>query len=335
VRVFEIQSFSLDGLKRTERPEPAPGPGQVRLRVRAASLNYRDLLTVEGRYDPKLRLPLVPLSDAAGEIDAVGPEVDGLRVGDRVATLLNQRWDAGEPTREKVRPSLGGPLDGVLAEKVVLPERGVVPIPSHLTDEEAATLPCAGLTGWNAVVGHGGSRPGDTVLVLGTGGVAVFALQFARLVGARVIVTSSSDEKLARVRELGAWRTLNYASDPDWDARVDELTAGRGADLVVEVGGAQTLARSLRAVRLGGHVSLIGVLSGHAGELDLRPILMKQVRVQGVLVGSRESFEEMNQAIDAAGLHPVVDRVFEFEEAADAFRYLAEGRHLGKVCVRV
>jgi len=335
VRAFEIQSFGLEGLKRTDRPEPVPGAGQVRLRVRAASLNYRDLLMVEGRYDPRLRLPLVPLSDAAGEIDAVGSEVDGLRVGDRVATLLNQRWDAGEPTREKVRPALGGPLDGVLAEQVVLPERGVVPIPSHLTDEEAATLPCAGLTGWNAVVGHGGTRPGDTVLVLGTGGVALFALQFARLLGARVIVTSSSDGKLARARELGAWRTLNYAADPDWDARVHELTGGRGADVVVEVGGARTLPRSLRSVRLGGRVCLIGVLSGHAGELDLRPILMKQVTVQGILVGSRESFEQMNRAVEAAGLHPVVDRVFDFEAAPEAFRYLAEGQHFGKICVRV
>jgi len=333
--VYEIASFGLQGLRRAERPEPTPGPGEVRLRVKAVSLNYRDLLMLQGRYDPKQRLPLVPLSDAAGEVDAVGPGVGSLQAGDRVATLLNQRWLGGPPTRRKVRAALGGPLDGVLAEWVVLPEAGVVPVPPHLSDEQAATLPCAGLTAWSAVVAQGGARPGDTVLVLGTGGVALFALQFAALVGAEVIVTSSSDEKLARVRELGARHALNSVSEPDWDARVFELTAGRGADLVIEVGGAGTLGRSLRAVRVGGRICLIGVLGGHSGELDLRPVLMKQVRVQGVLVGSRESFEEMNRAIGASGLRPVVDRVFGFEEAPEAFRYLAAGKHVGKVCLRI
>lgn len=338
MRVYEIQgSFGLDNLRPAERPEPEPGPGELLLAVRAVSLNRRDLMTVEGTYNPKQRLPLVPCSDAAAEVVAVGAGVTRFRVGERVCPLFARHWLAGEPERERLRSTLGGPLDGTLAERIVVPEESAVEPPAHLTDEEAATLPCAALTAWSAVVTHGRTRPGDVVLVLGTGGVAVFALQFARLCGARAIVTSSSDEKLARARELGAEAGVNYTKEPDWARPVKELTGGRGADLVIEVGGAETLAQSLHAVRMGGTVAMIGALSGGQAPLSVIPILMRQVRVQGVLVGDREGFEAMNRAIAEHRLRPVVDRVFGFEETPEAFRWYAAGgtSHFGKIVIRV
>ena len=258
MKVWEIQgSFGLDRLRLAERPDPAPGPGELLLAVRAVALNHRDLTTVDGTYNPKQRLPLVPCSDAAAEVVAVGEGVTRFAAGDRVCPLFAQRWLCGEPERERLRSTLGGPLDGTLAERMAVPAESAVAVPEHLSDEEAATLPCAALTAWSAVVTHGRTRPGDVVVVLGTGGVAVFALQLARLAGARVIVTSSSDDKLARARELGAWGTINYRAEPEWGRRVKELTGDRGADLVVEVGGAETLSRSLHAVRMGGTIGWI------------------------------------------------------------------------------
>lgn len=336
MKVWEIQgSFGLDRLRLAERPDPAPGPGELLLAVRAVALNHRDLTTVEGTYNPRQRLPLVPCSDAAAEVVAAGAGVTRFAAGDRVCPLFSQRWLCGEPERERLRSTLGGPLDGTLAERMAVPAESAVAVPEHLSDEEAATLPCAALTAWSAVVTHGRTKPGDVVLVLGTGGVAVFALQLARLAGARVIVTSSSDDKLARARELGAWATINYRAEPEWGRRVKELTGDRGADLVVEVGGAETLSRSLHAVRMGGTIAMIGALSGGAAPLSVIPILMRQVRVQGVLVGDREGFEAMNRALAAHRLRPVVDRVFPFGEAPAAFRHLASGGHFGKVVVRV
>jgi NADPH:quinone reductase-like Zn-dependent oxidoreductase len=259
--------------------------------------------------------------------------VTRFKPGDRVAGTFFRDWVEGEPSEQKTRAALGGSVDGVLAEQVVLEERGAVPAPEHLTDEETASLPCAAVTAWNALVVQGGVRAGETVLVQGTGGVSLFALQFARLSGARVIATSSSDEKLAQVLELGASDGINYRAAPDWDERARELTGGAGVDHVVEVGGAGTLPRSLRAVRMGGRISMIGVLSG-PGEADPRPILMKHARVQGIYVGSRAMFEEMNRAIVLHRLRPVVDRVFPFLEVREALRYLESGAHLGKVCLR-
>jgi len=332
-------SFGLENLQVVERPDPEPpGPGQVTLRMRAASINYRDLLMVQGHYNPKQALPLVPCSDGVGEVMALGAGVTGLTLGQRVAPIFAQGWIAGAQRNEYIRTTLGGPLDGTLCERMTVPAASVVPVPEHLSDEEAASLPCAGVTAWHALTGEAGGcgvTAGDVVLTLGTGGVSIFALQLGQLLGARVIVTSSRDDKLEQARALGAWQTVNYREVPEWGKRVKELTGGRGVDRVIEVGGAGTLPRSLQAVRPAGEISLIGVLSGTVKDLDVLPILMRGVRIQGVLVGSRSHFEAMNRAIETHGMRPVVDRVFPFDQARQAFKHLAAGRHVGKVCVRI
>jgi len=335
VKVVEIhQAFGLENLRVVERTQPQPSAGQVLVRMRAASLNYRDLLMVQGHYNPKQPLPLIPCSDGAGIVEAVGEGVTRVQRGQRVATLFSQSWMSGEPTPEKLRTTLGGPMDGTLTELMLLDEDGVIPVPEHLSDEQAATLPCAALTAWSALVTQGNIKAGDTVLVQGTGGVSLFALQFAKLLGARVILTSSSDEKLERGRDLGADETLNYKQVPDWGKAVLKMTGGRGVDHIVEVGGAGTLEQSLKAVRFGGALSVIGVLSGVSSPLNILPILMKNVRLQGILVGHREGFEAMNRAIAQASLQPVVDRTFPFQEARQALEYLASGKHFGKICLR-
>ena len=344
MRVWEIRdSFGLDHLQPGERPdddrERGPGPGELLLAVRAASLNYRDLLTVQGQYNPRQPLPLIPCSDGVGEVTAVGDGVARFKVGDRVCPTFARRWISGEATHERLRSTLGGPFDGTLTERMTVPAESAVAVPEHLTDAEAACLPCAGLTAWSALTLPGlegrSLTPGETVLLLGTGGVAVFALQFAVLMGARAIVLSSSDEKLERARALGAWQTLNYRTQPDWGKPVREMTGGAGVDRVVEVGGAGTLESSLQAVRIGGTVVMIGVLAGHRAPLSVTAILMKQVRVQGCLVGPRDAFEAMNRAIAAHRLRPVVDRVFPFAEVRPAFDHLAAGKHFGKVAIAV
>lgn len=336
MRAWQIEDdFGLDNLRLVERPAPEPGPAEVLVRLEAVSLNSRDLQMIEGAYNPRQPLPLVPCSDGAGVIEAIGEEVDGLETGDRVATMMTPTWVGGAPRREMIRTTLGGPLDGTLADYAVLPASGAVPYPSHLSPAEAATLPIAALTAWSALVVHGGVTAGETVLTLGTGGVSIFALQLAQLLGARVVVTSSSDEKLARARELGAWRGINYRDIPEWGERVQELTEGEGADLVIEVGGAETLPQSIRAVSIGGTIALIGVVAARQGPVNVVPVFMRQVRLQGVLVGHRESFEAMSRAIALHQMRPVVDRLFPFDEAVEALRYLAGGRHLGKVCVEL
>jgi NADPH:quinone reductase-like Zn-dependent oxidoreductase len=335
MKAWEIHSgFGIENLSLVERPDPAPGPHQVLVRMKAWSLNYRDLLVVTGKYNPRLKLPMVPLSDGAGEVAAVGPGVTRVQVGARVAGLFMQKWLAGELTDAIAKSALGGGNDGVLAEQVVFHEDGVTGIPDHLTFEEAATLPCAGLTAWHALVSEGRLKAGDTVLVQGTGGVSLFALQFARMHGARVLITSSSDDKLKRALELGAAAGTNYKSSPDWDKWALQQTDGNGVDHVVEVGGAGTLARSLKAVKPGGRVSLIGVLSGGSGDISLYPVLMKNVCVQGIFVGSREMFEAMNRAIGAQKMRPVVGRVFGFGEAREALRHLESGTHFGKISIQ-
>jgi NADPH:quinone reductase-like Zn-dependent oxidoreductase len=332
MKAIELQnSFGIDSLTQVERPEPKAGPGQVLLRMKAWSLNYRDLMMVKGQYNPKLRLPMTPVSDGVGVVAAVGDGVSRVKVGDRVAGCFMQNWLGGGLTDAKARPSLGGGgAEGLLAEAVVLPQDGVVGVPAHLSDEEAATLPCAALTAWNAVA-EGGVRAGDTVLIQGTGGVSLFALQFARLLGARVIATSSSDAKLQRVQQLGAAEGINYKTTPEWGDRARDLSGG--VDHVVEVGGAGTLGQSLKAVRSGGTISLIGVLSG-VGQMNPLPILMKAVRLQGIFVGSRDMFEAMNRAIALHQLRPVIDRVFPMSAARDAWRHLESGAHFGKVCLK-
>lgn len=337
MKAVEIRDeFGFDHLAVRDRPEPEPRRGHVVVRVRAASLNYRDLLTIQGFYNPKQPLPLVPCSDGAGEVIAVGEGVTRVKVGDRVAGSFAQGWIAGPPSRAKLlATTLGGPLDGMLTEQIALHEEGVVKVPEHLNNEEAATLPCAALTAWSALARHGATKPGDTVLVLGTGGVSIFALQFARMMGARVIVTSSSDEKLARAKQLGAEHGINYATNPQWSKQVRELTDGEGVDHVIEVGGTGTLTQTMRCVKMGGTISLIGVLSGPEAPLNLTPILMQDIRMQGVIVGPRESFEEMNRAIETHKMRPVVDRVFPMAEIRAAVEYMAAGKHFGKVCIRI
>jgi NADPH:quinone reductase-like Zn-dependent oxidoreductase len=335
MKVWELQGgFGLDALRMTDRPEPAPGHGQVVVGVRAVSLNYRDLLMVRGQYNPRLRLPLVPCSDAAGEIVAVGPDVTGAKVGDRVAGTFFQGWIDGEPTEAKTRAALGGGIDGVLAERILLREDGIVAVPEHLSFEEASTLPCAALTAWNALFAHEPIRPGQTVLTQGTGGVSLFALQFAKLAGARVILTSSRDDKLERARSLGADHGINYVGEPDWEKRAVEWNGG-GIDHVIELGGAGTLPRSFRAIRMGGTISLIGVLTGNAGEVNPVPVLMKAMRMQGIFCGSRAQFEAMNRALAQHALRPVIDRVFAFDAAPKAFEAMVSGSHFGKLVIKV
>lgn len=332
-RAWEVAgSFGLENLRQVERESPPLGPDDVRVRLRAAALNYRDLLMVKGQYDPRIALPLVPLSDGAGEVVEVGSAVTRFAVGDRVAGQFAPKWIAGEPSRARIRHTLGGPLDGTLSTERVFPAEGLVAVPSHLDHAEAATLPCAALTAWSCLVTYGRAKAGDVVLVQGTGGVSIFALQLGVALGCRVIVTSSSDDKLARAKKLGAWATINYRADESWGKTAAKMTA-EGVDHVIEVGGAKTLEQSLRAVRSGGVISLVGILSGNATPIPLTKILMRQVRVQGILVGHREGFESMNKAIEAAALRPIVDRHFPFEEAPAAFAHLASGAHFGKVVI--
>jgi NADPH:quinone reductase-like Zn-dependent oxidoreductase len=335
MKVVELRGgFGLDNLQVGQRPDPEPGPGQVLLRMKAWSLNYRDLMVAKGLYNPKLKLPFVPLSDGVGEVIGCGVGVTRVKVGQRVAGCFMPGWIAGELTDAGARSGLGGGPEGVLAEQVVLPQDGVVVVPEHLSDEEAATLPCAAVTAWNALFASGSLQPGQTILVLGTGGVSLFAWQFAGLAGARVILTSSSDEKLKRIAGLGgAGGVINYRTTPAWDEKARELTGGVGVDQVVEVGGAGTLPKSLKAVRLGGTVSLIGVLTG-TGDFNPMLVLMKHIRLQGIFVGSREMFESMNKAIALHRLKPVVDRVFGFGEIRQALAYMESAAHFGKICLR-
>lgn len=336
MKVWEIgESFGFEHLRQSERTDPRPGPREVLIRVGCASINYRDLLTIRGEYNPRQALPLVPVSDAVGEVIAVGDGVERISVGQRVASMFSQRWIDGPLDRTALGSTLGGPVDGVLAERIVLHEDGVAPVPEFLDDAQASTLPCAGLTAWRALVDEGGVTAGDTVLVQGTGGVSIFALQFARLLGARVIATSSSDAKLERARALGASEGINYESDPEWGKTARRRTGDRGVDCVVEVGGAGTLPQSIRAIRPGGTISLIGVLAGGKGDINVTPILMRNIRVQGVLVGPRRSFERMCRAVELHRLEPVVDRTFDFDDVPAAFDHLAAGKHFGKLCIRV
>ena len=324
-----------DAVQVCELPDPSPGPGQVTVRVRATALNYRDLMIASGRYGGPVPLPLIPLSDGAGEIAAVGAGVTHWAPGDRVAGTFFQTWQTGPIRREAFQAALGGSVHGMLAELVTLSAAGVIAVPAHLSVEEAATLPCAALTAWNALVTSGKVAADHTVLVLGTGGVSLFALQFAKLHGARVIVTSSSDAKLARAQALGADATINYRTTPDWDQAVVRLTGQAGVEQIVEVGGADTFPKSLRALALGGTISVIGGVSGFGSQVPLTDILGKSALLRGIYVGNRDMFEAMNRAITRHELKPVVDRVFPFADAPAAYRYQESGAHFGKVVIRL
>jgi NADPH:quinone reductase-like Zn-dependent oxidoreductase len=335
MKVYEVRQFGIENLVLVERAEPEPTANEVVVKFHSVSLNYRDLMFVKGVYNPKARLPAVPFSDGSGEVVAVGANVKKWKVGDRVCPIFTQTWLDGSLSIEKRRTTLGaGDLDGVLREFGTFDENGLVEVPGHLSFDEAATLPCAAVTAWNALVVSGNLKAGDTVLILGTGGVSIFALQFAKMHGARVIVTSSSDQKLTKAKNLGADERINYTKTPDWDKEVLRLTNRIGVDHVVEVGGAGTLSKSFNSVRIGGHVAMIGVLAG-AGEFDPRSVLMKAVRMQGILIGSRRMFEEMNSAIVGNRLKPVIDRTFAFKEASEALKYMEGGSHFGKIVINL
>jgi 2-desacetyl-2-hydroxyethyl bacteriochlorophyllide A dehydrogenase len=335
-----MRAYSLDStggpeeLKLAELPDPSPGAGEVLVRIAAVSLNSRDLAVVRGTYGFGLTLPLVPCSDGAGEVVAAGPGARRFAPGDRVAATFFPDWRGGEVSEGAVTASFGAGGTGMLAERVVLPEEALVRVPAHLSFEEAACLPCAAVTAWHSLMAWHPVKASETVLVQGSGGVSVFALQFARLAGARVIATSASDEKRQRLEALGAAATVNYRATPDWDKAVRGLAGGEGVDVVVEVAGAGTLARSLGAIKTGGRIALVGVLTGR-GEINPMPILRKSAQLYGIRVGSRAMFEEMNAAIARHGLRPVIDRVFEFAQAPAAYGYLASGAHFGKVCIRI
>lgn len=335
MNVVEVQDkFGIKNINIAERPMPKPGHNEVLVRMNATSLNFRDLLMVKGQYDPRQSLPLIPCSDGAGVVIEVGANTSEIKEGDLVTTLFSQ-WLAGKPTFKEMRQTLGGPLDGTLTEYMVLKENSVLPYPKHLTPVEAATLPCAALTAWNALVVEGKIKAGDKVLIQGTGGVAIFALQFAKIFGAETIVLSSSDEKLEKVQEMGANHTINYKKNPKWGKKVLQVTKNEGVDIVVELGGAGTLEQSFYACRPGARIAFIGVLAGISKEINLISIIMKKLHISGILVGTRESFLEMNKAIEQHNLHPVINKIFPMKETQKAMNYMEEASHFGKICIEI
>jgi NADPH:quinone reductase-like Zn-dependent oxidoreductase len=344
MKAVVLQSPGIDNVALVDLPDPEPGPGEVRVRVKAVSLNYRDLLTLDAGYGSRQKTDnLILLSDGAGTIDALGDAlgdalddgVAGFQVGDRVVASFFRDWVAGPATRARLDSALGGAIDGMFAELRVLPSHSLVKVPDALSDVEAAALPCAAVTAWSALVSQGGVAPGDVVLTQGTGGVSVFALQFAKMAGATVIATSSSDEKLARARDLGADHGINYKEIPDWARQARALNNGNGVDHVVEVGGAGTLEQSIKATRVGGTVSLIGVLSGAKNDLRLPLVVTQNMRLQGVTVGSRDQLTAVVGAMAAGGVRPVIDQVFGMTDFRRAFDHMQSGRHFGKICLDV
>ena len=325
----------IEALTQVERPDPKPAHRQVLVKIKACSLNFRDLGIVRGSYRMPVRENIIPLSDGAGEVVEVGSGVTRVKVGDRIAGNFFQRWPGGEPAADAHASALGGSIDGMLADYAVLEEDVVVKIPAHLSLEEGATLPCAAVTVWHAMIEHAGLKAGDIVLLQGTGGVSIFGLQFAHAMGMRAVITSSSDEKLKRAKALGAAFTINYKTTPDWDKAAMEFTGGVGVDHVVEVGGAATLTRSFGALRVGGKITLIGGLSGGATELNPGLIFSRRANVQGISVGSTQMFMAMNRAIEVNAIKPVIDKVFAFADAQAAYRHMASGAHFGKIVIRV
>lgn len=335
MRVFQIENdWGMHNLKIGQRPRPTAGPGQVLVQMKASSLNYRDLVVPERGYGSYTgTLPLIPISDGVGIVCEVGPGVSRVAVGDRVCPTYFQSWTSGEPDLERLTQSLGGPIDGTMTEIMCLSEQGVVKVPPHLTDAQAASLPCAALTAWSALTTGSTIKSGDRVLIQGCGGVALFAVQFAKLLGAHVTVITSSEERMDRVRQLGADAVINYRLVPEWAKSTRDITQGRGYDLIVELGGEKTLPQSLRCIRPGGTIAMIGILSGNSITTPLGLIITRQVRLQGVTVGHRDGFEAMLRAIEQHKVQPVVDRTFAFEDLKEAMAYLKSGAQFGKVCI--
>ena len=334
MRAYQITDYTgVDSLACVEVPDGEPGPGEIKVNIKASSINYRDLVTIEDPGARNLLLPFVPNSDGAGEIVGLGSGVKGLEIGQRVVGCFFQDWLDGPISPAVMESALGGSISGVLKEDMIFNKNGVVEIPSNLSYAEAATLPCAALTAWHALVEQGRVNAGDTVLLLGTGGVSLFALQFAVMHGARPIITSSSNEKLERARQLGASHTINYIDNPEWHEEVLSFTGGEGVDHVVEVGGAGTLAQSIESTRVGGHIYLIGILA--KGELNPTSLMRKSLHLHGIYVGSRAMFERMNKAVQATNLKPVVDQIFSFVDAQDAYRTMRSKKHFGKLVINV
>jgi NADPH:quinone reductase-like Zn-dependent oxidoreductase len=336
MRSYEIQEYGgSSGLKLVDRPSPEPDNYDVVVKIRATSLNYRDLIVLQGKYDRNPTVGRVPLSDGAGEVVAVGSAVTKFKLGDRLAACFFQGWPAGRFSGEMHRTALGGPIDGVLTEQAKFHEDGLVHLPANYSFEEGATLPCAALTAWQSLIVRGELVPGETVLLLGTGGVSIFGLQIAKMSGAKVIITSSSDQKLERARQLGADAVINYQTTPEWGKAAANLAGRDGVDHVIEVGGAGTFLQSVRACRFGGKIGMIGILSGIEAKTEIFPIVHKSATVFGIYVGSREMFEELNRALEQSKVRPVIDKVFPFASAPEAFEYMASGSHFGKVVIRV
>ena len=335
MRVFQIEGeWGLEHLKLSTRPTPKPAAGQVLVKMKASSVNFRDPIVPERGYGAATgTLPLIPVSDGMGEVVEIGTGVTRFKVGDRVCPTYFQKWISGEPNQERLTHSLGGPIDGTMAEYMCLSEEGFVKIPAYLSDLEAATLPCAAVTAWSALVTCGQVKPGDRVLLQGSGGVSLFALQFAKILGAQVTVISSSDAKIERLKRMGADHTLNYLTTPEWAKASRELTDGNGYDHIVELGGEKTLPQSLRCIRPGGTLSMIGILSGIAMSASLGLIITRQVRLQGITVGNRDAFEALLRAMTQHQIRPVIDRVFDFAELKEAFTYLKSGAQFGKICI--
>jgi NADPH:quinone reductase-like Zn-dependent oxidoreductase len=336
MKVLTTRGDGIDALELSEVETPQPKPGEVLVKMSAVSLNFRDLLVIKGIDNWKPPAPRVPVSDGVGEVVAVGENVTRVKTGDRVAGIFLPRWIDGDLTPEKLVLPLGGAAaDGVLAEYVVFDENAVVRIPPNLSDEEAATLPCAAITAWHAVARRSRIKPGESVLIQGTGGVSLFALQFAKASGAEAFVISSSDEKLEKVKDSGAFAVVNYKKFPDWDEKILELTDRRGVDHVIEVVGGENLNRSLNAVRLSGSISFIGLLAGLSAPINTYQFVQKNVEIHGIETGSREMFEEMNRFIETHEIKPVIDKIFEFGAVKEALYYLEGGTHFGKIVVKI
>ncbi|MDP1598770.1 NAD(P)-dependent alcohol dehydrogenase [Phenylobacterium sp.] len=338
MRALEVAApWGADALKVVESPDPTPGHGEVLVRMRAVSLNYRDMLMINGMYSRGSSTAggvITPFSDGCGIVEAVGPGVTRVAVGDRVATLFFQNWTSGRPTLEKLSSALGFPVPGAGRELATFSQEGVSKVPDFLTDQQVATLPCAALTAWRGLFEDARLEPGDTVVLQGTGGVSIFGLQFAKAAGYRTVITSSSDEKLARAKTMGADTLINYRTTPEWAKAVREATHGVGADFVMEVGGAGTIQESLKAVRIGGHIAIIGVVAGAGEGVNPGVLIGNSARLQGLSVGSREMFEAMCRAIELHRISPVVDKVFPWTEAAAAFAAMQGGEHFGKIVLQ-
>ena len=335
MKAYQIRDeWSLEHIELVEIPKPSPGPGEVLVEMKASSLNYRDMVVANRGYGSKTgNLPLIPVSDGVGIVRELGDGVSRVAIGDRICPLFMQGWISGPPNRERLSATLGSPIDGVMAEFRCFPQDSVSKVPEELTDLEASTLPCAALTAWSALVEEGKLQPGESVLIQGTGGVSLFALQFAKICGARCILISGSNEKMKRAQELGADEVLNYQDLPEWGKRVRDFSGGEGVDHIVEVGGPETLPQSLRAIRPGGTISMIGVLSGSEMKAQLGLIVTRQIRLQGITVGHRDGFEAMASAINASGMKPIVDQVYPFTSLPEAMHSLSEAKHFGKICL--